>query len=268
MKVLFASGALLLAALAAGCGGGPERVSQAATSRPPATSEPATSSPVTTSSQIRPAAPCGAADIFPAVRRRIGPQVVRVEVVRCQHDYVRVNALPDTSPCPPTCNETYEVYLRWTGTRWQVVDFGTGIECEDTTTLPPLPALIRRACRALGYAQPTISTTPTFQMPSRNIACALTAHLLRCDILSGLKPEPKRPCELDWVGIVLPPDGPAEPNCAGDTVYDAAAPTLAYGAMWHGASFWCESQPSGLLCVNPRSERGSFSLSRESWEAG
>jgi hypothetical protein len=267
MKVLFVSGPLLLAALAAGCGGGPETVSQPATSRP-ATSEPTTSSPATTSSQISPAAPCGATDIFPAVRRRIGPQVVRVEVVRCQHDYARVNALPDASTCPPTCNETYEVYLRWTGTRWQVVDFGTGIECEDTTTLPPLPALIRRACRALGYPQPTISTTPTFQMPSRNIGCALTGHLLRCDILSGLKPEPKRPCELDWVGIVLPPDGPAEPNCAGDTVYDAAAPTLAYGEMWHGAGFWCESQPSGLLCVNPRSERGSFSLSREQWEVG
>src|SRR5215211_7322140 len=126
MKVLFVSGALLLAALAVGCGGGREMVSLPATSGA-ATSEPTTSSPGATSSRISPAAPCGAADIFPAVRRRIGPQVVRVEVVRCQHDYARANALPDASACPPTCNETYEVYVRWIGTRWQVVDFGTGM---------------------------------------------------------------------------------------------------------------------------------------------
>jgi hypothetical protein len=207
-------------------------------------------------------------DIFPVVRRRIGTQIVRAEVLRCRNDYARVTAIPDKSVCPPTCYETYEVFVRWTGERWQVVDFGTGIECEDTTTLPPLPTPIRRACRALGYPQPAIVSSSTFQMLSRNIGCALSGKVLRCDILSGLAPEPKQPCELDWVGLVLPADGPAAPNCAGDTVYDAGAPTLAYGEMWHGATFWCESQPSGLLCVNPRNERGSFLLSRERWEGG
>jgi hypothetical protein len=174
------------------------------------------------------------------------------------------------------CYETYEVYVRWTGGRWHVVDFGTGIECEDTTTLPPLPAPISRACRALGYPRPTILTTPSFQMPSRNIGCALSERVLRCDILSGLNPEPKRPCELDWVGLVLPPDGPAEPNCAGDTIYDAGAPTLAYGEIWHDPrsnrrGIWCESRPTGLDCFDQsRSEQGpfGFSLSRERWEGG
>ncbi len=267
VRVLFMSGAVLLAALATRCDGGTETASQPASSRP-TTSEPTIANPATSSSQMRPEAPCGAADIFPVVRRRIGTQIVRTEVVRCRNDYARVMAIPDKSVCPPTCYETYEVFVRWTGERWQVVDFGTGIECEDTTTLPPLPTPIRRACRALGYPQPAIVSSSTFQMPSRNVGCALSGKLLRCDIRSGLKPEPKRPCELDWVGLALPPDGSAEANCAGDTVYDPGAPTLAYGEMWHGASFWCESQPSGLLCVNPRSERGSFFLSRERWEGG
>ena len=192
---------------------------------------------------------------------------MRSEVVRCRNDYARVNAVPDTSVCPPTCYQEYEAYVRWTGERWRVVDFGTGIECEDTTSLPPLPAPIRHACVALGYRQPTILTVPSFQMPSRNIGCALTEGVLRCDILSGLRPEPAKRCQLDWVGLVLAPDGPAKPTCAGDTVYEAGAPILEYGGMWHGGSIWCESRRSGLSCFDPRSER-AFDLSRESWFAG
>jgi hypothetical protein len=267
VKVLFVSGAALLAIFATRCAGGTEMASQPADSRPTA-SEPTISIPVTSSTEIRRAAPCSAPDIFPAVRSRIGAQVVRIEILRCRNDYARVTAIPDKSVCPPTCYETYEVYVRWTGERWRVVDFGSGIECEDMTTLPPLPTPISRACRELGYPRPTILMTSVFQMPSRNIACVLSGRVLRCDILSGLRPEPKRPCELDWVGLVLPPDSPAMPNCAGDTTYDSGAPTLAYGEMWHGGSFWCESQPSGLLCVNPRTERGSFLLSRAHWEGG
>ena len=265
MKIIVAV-ALLLVPLATACGGGARPAAHPTTSGLASTSAPAVSSSPT-GPGIRPAA-CAAAEIQPVVRDRIGPQIVRTEVVRCRNDYARVNAIPETSGCPPTCYETYEAYVRWTGERWRVVDFGTGIECEDTTTLPPLPAPIRRACRALGYRQPTILRTLIFRMPSRNIGCALTEGDLRCDILSGLKPEPAGPCQLDWVGLVLGAKGPAEPNCAGDTVYDGGAPTLRYGEMWHGASFWCESQPDGLLCVNPHSERGSFHLSRESWEAG
>jgi hypothetical protein len=265
MKISLAA-AVLLAAVAAGCGGGTERISEPATSAPVSTSAATSRSP--TSSEIELAAPCGAADILPALRHRIGPQIVRTEIVRCRNDFARVKAVPDTSVCPPNCYQEYEAFVRWTGERWRVVDFGTGIECEDTTSLPPFPAPIRHACVALGYRQPTILTAPRFRMPSRNIGCALSEGVLRCDALSGLRPEPAKPCELDWVGIVLPPEGPATPNCTGDTIYDPRAPTLAYGEMWHGRAFWCESQPSGLLCVNPHSERGSFLLSRAHWEGG
>jgi hypothetical protein len=57
-----------------------------------------------------------------------------------------------------------------------------------------------------------------FQMPSKNIGCGFDSGVLRCDILSGLQPEPSEPCELDWTGIVLEADRPAQPQCAGDTV--------------------------------------------------
>jgi hypothetical protein len=264
IKALLAVFAVSLAL--AGCGGTEGAVSQPVTSGPGATSEPTTST-LATSSEAS-AGPCRAADMLPVLRDRIGSHIVGAEIVRCRNGYGRVNALPDMSVCPPTCYETYEVYVHWTGTRWRVVDFGTGIECEDTTSLPPLPVPLSRACRALGYRQPTILRTRTFQMPSGNIGCALIQGVLRCDILSGLEPEPTRRCDLGWVGLVLARTGPAKPNCAGDTVYDSAAPRLDYGEMWNQGGFWCESQPDGLLCTNPESVRGSFHLSRQSWESG
>jgi hypothetical protein len=68
-----------------------------------------------------------------------------------------------------------------------------------------------------------------FQLPSHNIGCGVDAGVLRCDILSGLTPEPSRACELDWTGVVLEAERAAQPECAGDTVYDASAPVLEYG---------------------------------------
>lgn len=257
MKVLLVF-VLPLALVAAGCGG--ERAPVAGTTA----LSPSTTAAIITSTTVARAS-CAEADILPVLQKTVGPSIVRADIVRCRNDYTRVNAVPDMSSCPPNCYDTAEVYLHWRGGRWRIVDFGTGIPCEDTTTLPPLPAADRRACQALGYPQPAILQTRTFQMPSRNIGCALTGKLLRCDILSGLKPEPRRACELDWVGLELPSDGPAAPNCAGDTVYDGGAPTLAYGDIWHRANFWCESQPTGLRCFNPVGE-GSFQLSREAWE--
>ena len=260
MKILL--GIMLPLALVAGCGDASKPVAGT-------TGAPTRTNPAATSTSAAPArVSCAPAAIVPVLKRRLGAQIVRADVVRCRKSYARVNAVPDASSCPPNCFQQLEAYLHWTHGQWVIVDSGSGIECEDTTTLPPLPLADRRACRALGYPQPTIMNASTFQMPSRNIGCAMAERLLRCDILSGLKPEPRRRCELDWVGLLLPASGPAHPNCAGDTVYDAGAPILAYGEMWHRASLWCESQPSGLVCSNPRDPRGgSFGLSRENWHA-
>jgi hypothetical protein len=100
-------------------------------------------------------------------------------------------------------------------------------------------------------------------MPSRNIGCGFDVGVLRCDILSGLQPEPGGPCELDWTGIVLEAEAPAAPQCAGDTIYEASAPVLAYGETWSRAGITCVSTRSGLDC---RSAAGhGFKLARAAW---
>jgi hypothetical protein len=112
-------------------------------------------------------------------------------------------------------------------------------------------------------------TTKTFRTPSKNIACAfypasITGRaVFRCDLLSGLKPEPARHCDVDWTGASMGPRGKAGPTCAGDTVYDRSAPILAYGRTWSYGGIVCTSRSSGLTCRN-RNSHGFF-LSRSSW---
>jgi len=100
-----------------------------------------------------------------------------------------------------------------------------------------------------------------FRMPSKNVGCIYYANVLRCDILSGLVPEPTASCELDWTGFVLEETGAAQAECAGDTVYDEGAPVLAYGELWSsGKSIVCHSLTVGLQCVNKGGH--GFSLAR------
>jgi hypothetical protein len=113
------------------------------------------------------------------------------------------------------------------------------------------------------------SQATSFRMPSRNIGCTYLAGSrsqaasLRCDILSGLKPVPRRRCELDWTGISMDATGRAAPTCAGDTAYNARAPVLRYGRVWRRGPFTCISRRTGLRCSN-RSRHGFF-LARERW---
>jgi hypothetical protein len=100
-------------------------------------------------------------------------------------------------------------------------------------------------------------------MPSHNVGCGFDAGVLRCDILSGLQPEPSQPCELDWTGVVLDGEAAAQPECAGDTVFDHSAPVLAYGETWSRESLTCVSRQSGLECRNVVGH--GFTLARESW---
>ncbi len=107
-----------------------------------------------------------------------------------------------------------------------------------------------------------------FRTPSGNIACLDESSFgggvrLRCDILSGLRPEPRKPCEGDWVGLSLPARRLGGPICVGDTVYDPRAPVLAYGRTWRRGAFMCTSARAGLTCRN-RGAHG-FLLARERW---
>jgi hypothetical protein len=106
-------------------------------------------------------------------------------------------------------------------------------------------------------------------MPSKNIGCGYLSGLgpvvLRCDIRSGMKPEPRRTCDLDWTGISMG-GGAARPTCAGDTVFTPGAPVLAYGSVWKHGGFTCLSSRIGLSCAN-RAGHGFF-LAKERWLVG
>jgi hypothetical protein len=124
------------------------------------------------------------------------------------------------------------------------------------------------ALAAAAVLAPTAPAAPAFeafQMPSRNIGCLYhrASAVLRCDILSGLRPEPRRRCELDWTGIAISARGRAIPQCAGDTAYDRRAPVLRYGSGWRRGGITCRSARDGLRCVN-RAGHGFF-LARERW---
>ena len=104
-----------------------------------------------------------------------------------------------------------------------------------------------------------------FQMPSHNVGCGLDSGVLRCDILSGLQPEPSKACELDWTGVVLEAQGAAQPECAGDTVYEASTPVLEYGETWSRGGMTCLSLETGLECRNNGGH--GFKLARGAWSA-
>ncbi len=123
---------------------------------------------------------------------------------------------------------------------------------------------------AVALTTPADAAGPRFfQMPSRNIYCAYIPAdagdpaALRCDILSGLRPEPKTSCDLDWTGASLSVRGRASASCAGDTVATPNARVLAYGSTWRVGGFTCLSRTTGLRCTN-RGGHGLF-LSRERW---
>lgn len=110
-----------------------------------------------------------------------------------------------------------------------------------------------------------------FRLPSSNIGCAYSNEpginggpSLRCDILSGLKPKPKRPpgCTLDWTfGYQMHRTGKSVRVCAGDTTVNRHAKIVRYGHRWRVGGFNCLSRKVGLRCVN-RSGHGFF-LSRK-----
>ncbi len=125
---------------------------------------------------------------------------------------------------------------------------------------------------ALATAASSSASPPkavAFRMPSKNIGCMYEPPafgqkaFLRCDILSGLVPKPKRKCELDWTGLGMTRRHKAHPVCAGDTVYDPHAHILKYGRTWKAGGFTCHSKRRGLRCSNGAGH--GFFLSRKHW---
>ncbi len=109
-----------------------------------------------------------------------------------------------------------------------------------------------------------------FRMPSNNIFCAYGTSTqpkdkwLRCDIMSGIKPEPRGACKYEGdrgVAASMGIYGKASFPCVSDTVYNTSAPKLGYGKTWQRGGFVCKSKQAGLRCTN-KSAHGFF-LSRQ-----
>jgi hypothetical protein len=112
---------------------------------------------------------------------------------------------------------------------------------------------------ALAFAAPAHAILVQFRTPTANIGCVYSSEpgtsgpYLRCDILSGLKPKPRRPkgCTLDWTfGFQMSRTGRARLVCAGDTAVDRRAKVLRYGHKWAAGGFSCASRRTGLRCKN------------------
>jgi hypothetical protein len=108
----------------------------------------------------------------------------------------------------------------------------------------------------------------SFQSPTGNIGCAMTADFVRCDIVEkdweAQRPE-GCPGDSDFgQGLTLSATGQAEVVCAGDTVLDQGAPVLDYGSRSQIGPITCESDEEGVECSNESG--GSFSLSREEYD--
>jgi hypothetical protein len=132
-----------------------------------------------------------------------------------------------------------------------------------------LLVLVAAAAALLAGGAGAATGLESFQTPSRNIGCLfapkgdLGPGFLRCDLLSGLRPEPRRACTGDWTGATVGIAGRAGPTCAGDSAYDPKARILGYGRTWRRAGIVCTSRTTGLTCRN-RTGHGFF-LSRRSW---
>ncbi|HEV2757696.1 MAG TPA: hypothetical protein VG318_18195 [Actinomycetota bacterium] len=119
------------------------------------------------------------------------------------------------------------------------------------------------ACVTIVPSADAALKTRRFKTPGAEVVCHLGFGSLRCDVKGGLDPEPKKECELDWVGLLLPRHATAKPNCAGDTV-GTAKRVLDYGEKWKRGGRVCESKRSGLHCWN---EDGyHFKLSDDDWK--
>ena len=106
-------------------------------------------------------------------------------------------------------------------------------------------------------------TTESFVMPSGNIGCLHMNGSIRCDTRSGLVPEPPVDCPVDWTGLSLTAGRSAGPTCAGDGGAWDQYPELAYGQSWTVGDITCDSESSGLTCID--TSGNGFELARAGW---
>lgn len=131
----------------------------------------------------------------------------------------------------------------------------------------PSPTVSARQAFGAGPS-PRISEVGSliFRTPSRNIACAISSELVRCDIARKNWSAPSKPadCDLDYgLGMYIE-NGKADFLCAGDSVLGAATTTLEYGQGLRSGTLMCDSESFALRCVDEKTEHG-FTLAVEQY---
>jgi hypothetical protein len=150
---------LLLGVVLAGCGG--DGLADGSSAPPKAAAKSEASSPGTSTTVAQ--APCDAQEFLPVLKRTFDDEskklrIVRADIERCRNDYAQVFAAPDQTVCEPGvgyCYETEQVFLHWTGDRWRMLFWGTGIACGAEFETD---ARVVRVCAELGYP-PAAATT-------------------------------------------------------------------------------------------------------------
>jgi eukaryotic-like serine/threonine-protein kinase len=107
-----------------------------------------------------------------------------------------------------------------------------------------------------------------FASPTRNIACAMTADQVRCDVAETAWQLPPKPadCSADFgKGAVLAGTGGGLLSCVSDTVADPALPVLPYDQGVRFAGVVCVSKQTGLRCENTATGHG-FRVARASYD--
>jgi len=166
-----------------------------------------------------------------------------------------------TGPVLPGESEVAQVPLMATG-YYAVASLLPGPDGVSDAAAGLVLPITAESTRSALPGEPDHSWT-AFQMPSHNVGCIFSNNELRCDILSGMRPEPKETCALDWTGLGIEATGRPGPVCAGDTAYDRHAKVLFYGANWGRGGITCYSRQSGLECTNTSGH--GFTLAQEQW---
>jgi hypothetical protein len=99
----------------------------------------------------------------------------------------------------------------------------------------------------------------TFQTPSKNITCDLSAAQVRCDIDRHDWAVPAKPasCQLGWGhGVYVDASAVAGFMCAGDTLSGSATLVLEYGTGLRSGDFLCDSESSAIRCDNEQTGHG------------
>lgn len=116
-------------------------------------------------------------------------------------------------------------------------------------------------------ADQTVTMLSGFTSPTGNIGCYIDPSTVRCDIQDRDWKPPPAPadCKLDYgQGISLSSGAEAEFVCAGDTALGAGEP-IPYGASIASGLLRCESERSGMTCLDVETGRG-FTLAQQGYE--